>query len=175
MRKFIIGLFAVGIVFLGGIGTYLFIEFQKDTEYFHKQKEEAEEETEEEVEKPVELSQDKTGNNPFGDDVTQEELTDEHFQEYIHGMSHQKVRAEEKWSFYELTPERVEWLHEALEVADVEHKDVYQTILSKWVEGDFSTAYKDHNAIWELQGGTIGKATGLLSAEEEQAYLESAK
>mgnify|MGYP001474534966 CR=1 FL=1 len=171
MRKFIIGLIAVGVVFIGGIGTYLFLEFQKGTEDLQKQKEEVEEE----VKKPVELSKDKTGSNPFGDDVTQEEMTDEHFQEYIHGMSHQKVRAEKKWSFYELTQERVKWLHEALEVANVEHKDVYQTILDKWVKGDFSTAYKDHNAVWELQGGTVGKATGLLSAEEEQAYLESAK
>jgi hypothetical protein len=46
-------------------------------------------------------------------------------------------------------------------------------ILNRWAEGDFSRADKDHNAIWNVQGGTIGEATGVMSPEEEQQYLET--
>lgn len=113
------------------------------------------------------------GLNPFGEETEQQDLTDKHFQEYIHGMSHQKVRANKKWGFYKITEERITWLMEGLEKIDVAHEEVYESILTKWEKGDFSTADDDHNAIWNLQGGTIGKATGILTPEEEQAYLNN--
>lgn len=113
------------------------------------------------------------GLNPFGESIEQEELTDKHYQEYIHGMSHQKVRANEKWGFYKITKDRIEWLIEGLDKVDLTHEETYETILSKWQKGDFSTADDDHNAIWTLQGGTIGKATGILTPEEEQEYLNN--
>ena len=34
---------------------------------------------------------------------------------------------------------------------------------------------KDHNEIWYMQGGTIGKTTGLLNKNAEAEYLESFK
>ncbi|WP_053071828.1 DUF6241 domain-containing protein [Ornithinibacillus contaminans] len=113
------------------------------------------------------------GLNPFGHPGDATDLTDTIYQEYIHGMSHQKVEAEEKWGFYGIHPERINWLLESLEVVELEHEDVYREILEKWQQGDFSTADDDHNAIWTLQGGTVGKATGVLSAEEEQSYINS--
>ncbi|WP_054751901.1 DUF6241 domain-containing protein [Piscibacillus salipiscarius] len=57
---------------------------------------------------------------------------------------------------------------------NLSHYDVYQSILNRWAAGDFTQADDDHNAIWDLKGGTIGYATGVLSDEEEQAYIESA-
>lgn len=114
------------------------------------------------------------GLNPFGEEIALKELTDDNIQEYIHGMSHQKVIAEKKWGFYELIPERVEWLLKGVEESsDLRHADTYEAILKKWKEGDFSTVDEDHNKIWNLQGGTVGKATGILSEEEEKAYIES--
>ncbi|MGP4075418.1 DUF6241 domain-containing protein [Halobacillus sp. K22] len=115
------------------------------------------------------------GKNPFGKDTPAEELTDYHYKEYIHGMSHQKVKASKKWGFYEIHPERISWLLKGLEQADVEHKQVYKNILVKWEEGNFSTIDEDHNAIWNLQNGTIGKATGILSPTEEKDYIEGKK
>lgn len=113
------------------------------------------------------------GFNPFGEKKEYEDLTDKDYQEYIHGMSHQKVKADEKWGFYKITDERIDWLIEGLKIADLKHKSVYEEILNKWDKGDFSTADDDHNAIWNLQGGTIGKAYGILTPEEEKAYIES--
>ncbi|MFC2946979.1 DUF6241 domain-containing protein [Virgibacillus sediminis] len=116
-----------------------------------------------------------SGLNPFGEDRPSHQLSDGLFQEYIHGMSHQKIKAEKKWGFYEIHPQRIDWLLEGLDEVSLDHEDVYREILLKWKEGDFSTADADHNAIWELQGGTVGKAYGVMTLEEEQTYLESEK
>ncbi|GGA82314.1 DUF6241 domain-containing protein [Ornithinibacillus halotolerans] len=113
------------------------------------------------------------GLNPFGQHTPQDKLTDTDYQEYIHGMSHQKVKAEQKWGFYQINEERINWLLEGLDLVKLNHEHTYRTILEKWAKGDFSTADDDHNAIWQLQGGTIGRATGILSPEEEKAYIRS--
>lgn len=115
------------------------------------------------------------GLNPFGSTLKINQLTDEVYQEYIHGMSHQKVKADEKWGFYQINDERIQWLLKGLDKNKLEHADLYREILTRWAKGDFSKAVEDHNAIWRLQGGNIGRATGLLSPEEEKAYVESHK
>ncbi|WP_268872885.1 DUF6241 domain-containing protein [Neobacillus fumarioli] len=48
----------------------------------------------------------------------------------------------------------------------------YKDILERWAAGDFSQIDKDHNTIWDLQGGTIGKATGMATPKEEMAFIE---
>nr|WP_238482656.1 DUF6241 domain-containing protein [Lederbergia galactosidilytica] len=90
-------------------------------------------------------------------------------------MSHQKIIADEKWGFYEITPERIDWLLHGLKQTDFKSASLYKDILERWKEGDFSKVDKDHNAIWQLQGGTIGKATGILSPEEEETFLQETK
>jgi hypothetical protein len=112
------------------------------------------------------------GLNPFGEQTEMTDLTDDMYQEYIHGMSHQKVKANKKWGFYEIHPDRIEWLLEGLDKVNVKHADVYRSILEKWRDGNFAQAAEDHNLIWNLQDGTVGKATGILSKEEEQVYVE---
>ncbi|QGS67873.1 hypothetical protein CV093_01335 [Oceanobacillus sp. 143] len=101
------------------------------------------------------------------------ELTAALYNEYIHGMSHQKVRADKKWGFYEIHLERIKWLLEGLDVVSIENGSTYRNILQRWDKGDFSKVDKDHNAIWKIQKGTVGKATGILSLEEEQKYIDS--
>lgn len=113
--------------------------------------------------------------NPFGDLKKLEDLTDGDYQNYIHKMSHQKVRADVKWGFYEITSERIYWLLEGLDQVKLEHREIYRDILERWVNDDFSQVDKDHNSIWRLQGGTIGEATGILSPEEEEEYIKSQK
>ncbi|MGI8314881.1 DUF6241 domain-containing protein [Halobacillus mangrovi] len=115
------------------------------------------------------------GKNPFGQAVAGSEMTDDTYQEYIHWMSHQKVKAKEKWGYYELHPKRIDWLLEELEQTDVTHEKVYREILEKWKAEDFSTVDEDHNRIWRLQDGSVGKASGILSPDEEQAYIEQHK
>jgi len=113
------------------------------------------------------------GLNQFGDSQSVTELTEGNFNNYIHGMSHQKVKASKKWSFYEITDNRIKWLLNSLDVIEVEHENTYRRILTKWNKGDFSKIDEDHNGIWAIQDGTVGKATGILTPEEEKAYIQN--
>lgn len=108
-------------------------------------------------------------NNPFGD--RKRKLSESDVQHYIHGMSHQKVKAKEKWTHYRMTEERIQFLLHIVENSDFEHKELYLDILKRWEAKDFSQVDEDHNAIWQLQGGTVGRATGILTKEEEEQYL----
>lgn len=95
-------------------------------------------------------------------------------QNAIHGMSHQKVKAADKWGFLPMTQDRIERLIVVVEENSSEYEEskLYLDILNRWLNHDFSRADKDHNAIWRLQQGTIGKATGLLTIEEEKAFIK---
>jgi hypothetical protein len=92
----------------------------------------------------------------------------------IHSMSHQKIAADEKWGFLPLTTERVTRLMDVIETNKNDYKNarLYMGILTRWSENDFSQIDLEHNQIWESQHGTIGKATGILSYEEELKYIE---
>lgn len=92
----------------------------------------------------------------------------------IHGMSHQKFQAEDKWGFLPLTQDRVTRLIEVVEENKLSYEsaETFLRILTRWSNNDFSQADKDHNAIWNLQDGTVGRATGLLSAQEERDYIK---
>ncbi|OZM58351.1 hypothetical protein CIB95_01920 [Lottiidibacillus patelloidae] len=95
-------------------------------------------------------------------------------QNYIHWLSHQKVKADMKWGELQITTERIERLIEVVEANNYNYKyeEMYLEILNAWKNNDFSQADKEHNFIWELQGGTLGEATGLLTEEEEQAFIK---
>ncbi|WHZ57208.1 DUF6241 domain-containing protein [Metabacillus hrfriensis] len=114
-------------------------------------------------------------NNPFP--VGGATITEDQIQKYLHGMSHQKVEAKDKWIHFEITEERILYLIKQIESDKeaFENSDLYLDILSRWLENDYADADRDHNAIWSLQGGTIGKATGVLSKDEELKYLEENK
>lgn len=90
----------------------------------------------------------------------------------IHHMSHQKVEAEEKWGFLPLTAERVNRLIEVVENGDFENGNRYLSILNRWSNNDFTQVDKDHNTIWNMQAGNVGRATGILSYEEEKEFIE---
>lgn len=176
MKTVIISLSIVAVLIVGFFG-YLIVsdlmESEKDVTTNTNSIDEIRESTGGSVtDEQLESYKDK-GLNPFGQIKTIDELTDADYQEYIHGMSHQKVKADEKWGFYQINPERINWLLEGLNILELHHKDVYSFILEKWAKGDFSSVDDDHNTIWELQGGTIGKATGVLTVEEEEAYIKT--
>lgn len=93
----------------------------------------------------------------------------------LHKMTHQKVIATEKWGAIEMTTERIKTMSEIVE----QNKDTlhsyrtYRRILDKWLEGDFKTIDYDHNAIWNLQGGTVGEASGVVSKQEEAEFIKT--
>src|SRR5690606_20301159 len=76
--------------------------------------------------------------NPFHEKIAPERLNDVKVREYIHKMSHQKVKADVKIGFYQMTPERINWLLESLDKSKLEHEELYREILIRWKNGDFS-------------------------------------
>ncbi|WP_208601389.1 DUF6241 domain-containing protein [Halobacillus dabanensis] len=104
--------------------------------------------------------------------------TEETFQQQIHNMTHQKVIAAEKWGKQQITPEQIDRLLGILKTIEeterhYEHFDFYKKTLEAWDGGNFSNSVMVHNTIWEWQNGSVGKATGLLSEEEERQYIEN--
>ena len=98
---------------------------------------------------------------------------EEDFMEAIHFMTHQKVSAGTKWGALEITNERIDEMLSVLDKEDFSREDFYRETLLAWKEGDFSNAVDVHNRIWNVQDGTIGRATGLLTEEEEAHYIEA--
>jgi hypothetical protein len=90
----------------------------------------------------------------------------------MHEMTHQKVVADEKWGATQITEERVNMLYNIVKHSTYKEKLTLLKILSKWKAGDFHTVDSDHNTLWKIQDGTIGEATGILSEEEEQNFIE---
>jgi len=89
-------------------------------------------------------------------------------------MSHAKVEADEKWGYEPMTVERIVRLIDVIEANkdNIKHSGTYLRILEKWRYNDFSSVQNDHNSVWEIQNGTIGRATGILSHEEEMEYIQ---
>ncbi|WP_077624617.1 DUF6241 domain-containing protein [Sediminibacillus massiliensis] len=181
MYKWLVAISAIILLIVIGWGTYSWNAngdtAQNNNTRTEEQAEDGEQGVEEQREAAGQIAEEdlqqyeEEGLNPFGHDENNQELTDGDYQEYIHGMSHQKIEAKEKWGFYEIHPQRIQWLLDGLEEVELEHEKLYKRILEKWENGNFSSVDEDHNAIWELQGGTIGRATGVLSPEEEQEYI----
>ncbi|TMW70918.1 DUF6241 domain-containing protein [Alteribacter natronophilus] len=100
------------------------------------------------------------------------EMSEYDLQQIIHNMSHQKIYASDKWGVPLLiTDEKIERLLEVVEANEYERVGNYRRILNRWSEGDFSKAVEDHNFIWNLHDGTVGKAERLFTEEEEKAYI----
>ncbi|WP_078390744.1 DUF6241 domain-containing protein [Shouchella patagoniensis] len=102
-------------------------------------------------------------------------MTSREMEETIHFMTHGLVHAEQKWGEVEITEDRIErLLYVAERNADTyKHGNQYVEMLKRWNDGDFSKAVRDHNFIWDLWGGTVGKATRLLTPGEIEKYNET--
>ncbi|WP_142825908.1 DUF6241 domain-containing protein [Planococcus soli] len=93
---------------------------------------------------------------------------------YLHQMTHQKVAAAKKIGAVEMTPDNIDNLLTIVSAnkAHYEHGEFYETALTAWKQGDFSNAVDVHNTIWDWQDGTVGRATGLMSAEQERVFVQ---
>jgi Family of unknown function (DUF6241) len=171
-KKLVFGILG-SVLLLTGLGVYIMVGSLDDTS-----KGAGPSETASETSEGAETASVKEGagdeaasSNPFEENV-KTPLSENLVQQYIHAMSHQKVKAEEKWSFFKITEERIDFLLNQLEVNNYEHDGLYREILTSWKQGDFSDAAGQHNAVWELQDGSIGEASGVLSPEAEEAFLQ---
>lgn len=122
-----------------------------------------------EIEKSFEAATPKA-KMPAYESMSESELIQE-----VHNMTHQKVFADQKWGFSLITKDKVEKLYTVVknkEFKDNKAKEMLLEILKPWLQGDFSNAVNAHNEIWAYQHGTIGKATRLLTATEEEEYIK---
>ena len=93
----------------------------------------------------------------------------------VHNMTHQKVKADKKWGASEITADKVKLLYKVIrnkEFKNSNNKQMLLEILEPWTNQDFSKSVSAHNKIWSYQKGNIGKATRLLTPEEELDYIE---
>lgn len=96
------------------------------------------------------------------------------FQVKLHQMTHQKITASEKRGAIEMTPENID---DMLVIARAnrdhyKHSDFYEKALVDWKNSDFSDAVHVHNTIWDWHNGTVGRATGLMTPEQEARYVK---
>ena len=89
----------------------------------------------------------------------------------MHMMTHQKIIANDKWGAIPMTTENIETVHTIIELSNFSEKKDLLKITTRWKSTDFSSVDRDHNSIWSLQGGTIGKAHGIMTAEEERWFI----
>lgn len=89
----------------------------------------------------------------------------------MHMMTHQKIIANEKWGAILMTPENIDTVHKIIEQNNYPYKSDLLIISKRWKTGDFENVDQDHNSIWTLQGGTIGKAQGIMTTEEERWFI----
>ena len=102
-------------------------------------------------------------------------MSEEQVQVYIHQMTHQKIEADQKWGATKMSQENIENLLTIVKAnVDVyERPTMYINILTEWQDGDFSGVVQAHNSIWNLQGGTVGRATGYATEAEEKEFIEN--
>lgn len=103
--------------------------------------------------------------------------TEKHFIKTLHGMTHQKVQADEKWTLVEMTDARINDMLAILQrvhdgQGEYDDYDFYYTTLTQWKKGNFENALDVHNQLWRMSDGTIGRANRMLTADEERAFVE---
>ena len=92
----------------------------------------------------------------------------------MHSMTHQKVISEEKWYNLEMTPENINAVYEFIKDSDIGFtlKRELLKIAGNWKEGNFDNIVEDHNYLWGAQNGNVGKATGVLTPEQEAEFVK---
>ncbi|WP_394119824.1 DUF6241 domain-containing protein [Planococcus donghaensis] len=91
----------------------------------------------------------------------------------MHKMTHQKVVASEKWGLIRMNEESIGKAEEILLSSDFNSKENLLEIIERWKNGQFDQVDDEHNFIWGMQGGSIGRATGILSEQQEKEFIEN--
>lgn len=77
---------------------------------------------------------------------------------YLEDMANTIILAEVEWGQEEITPDMVNKLYLEVYFSDYDCKPTLLNILGRWKRGYFDNAVHDHNDIWSLLGGTVGRA-----------------
>ena len=113
-------------------------------------------------------------NGSASDPITlSDEMREFDVQLYLHEMTHNKVYADVKRGSRPLTSDSIARLIEIVEKNSYRDEKFYLETLAAWQEGNFSNAVEVHNTIWGWHGGTVGKATRLMTPQEEQNYANA--
>lgn len=91
----------------------------------------------------------------------------------MHKMTHQKIVASEKWGLIRMNEESITKAEEILLASDFNSKEDLLEIIERWKNGQFDQVDEEHNFIWGMQGGSIGRATGILTEQQEQEFIEN--
>lgn len=172
MKKYILTAVSLLLVMIGA--AYVYIN-KGDFEFGQKTNGHVTVNKAEEATAKAELKKSFESATPKGKMPAYENMSDNELMQEVHGMTHQKVKAEQKWGSSEITKDKILKLYDVIknkEFKDENAKDLLLEILEPWTRGDFRNAVSAHNRIWEYQDGTIGKATRLLTAAEEKEYIK---
>lgn len=94
----------------------------------------------------------------------------------VHHMTHGAIVAKEKWGYLTLNDENIFTL--LTELSAVENQKPVErrmiNMLSNWYHGDVASIDEDHNFLWDWEGGTIGKASGMDWNGVEEDILQRA-
>lgn len=96
-------------------------------------------------------------------DESQDSIHDDIIIDTIHKMANEVVIADKKWGRIEMNEKNINTVTVQVLASYMakERKTELLRILGLWKQGDFRGAHHDHNYVWELLGGTVGKATGV--------------
>lgn len=158
----------IGLLVLGGAG-YWFVQ-----DFFADDGGELSEVAEEIEEREVSAETTDTKQAKKSVNKADADMDEERVQIYLHQMTHQKIVADKKRGAVEMSEENItNMLKIVKENYDYyEHSEFYEQTLLAWQNDDFSNAVSVHNTIWSWHNGTVGRATGLMTAEQEAEYVE---
>ncbi|WP_455540156.1 DUF6241 domain-containing protein [Terrisporobacter sp.] len=84
----------------------------------------------------------------------------------IHSLANTLVKADYKWQCSEVTPKTIKLALKGVEEINDDYDRMHlRNSITKWEKGDFSNAVEVHNYVWEMLGGTVGKAEQLNNDE----------
>jgi Family of unknown function (DUF6241) len=96
-------------------------------------------------------------------DNTVEAKSDKEILDAMHSMANTLIVPEDGqiWGKEPITKEKLTGLISSVTNSTISSKDELLAILNRWNSGDFTSAVDDHNKVWKLLDGTIGKAISV--------------
>lgn len=84
---------------------------------------------------------------------------------YMHEMANTLVIAEDdqRWGFREINEANINIVYDTAMALDDSDSDKarFVAISQRWKNHDFSKIVEEHNTVWALLGGNVGKANGI--------------
>ncbi|WP_040203335.1 DUF6241 domain-containing protein [Neobacillus jeddahensis] len=176
MKKVLVLLLIVLIILIGGTyGVYKWFDYtaSKKVTLLPKQAPDeykAESKEEQALEEEQEEQTGKIGGVQYDIKLNQDS-SEEAVIDVMHMMTHQKVKAEEKWGAIPMIPSTINQVYEIVNNSQFTHKADLLAILAKWKDGQFAEVDSDHNYFWRYKDGTVGQAYGILTPVEEETFI----